>query len=496
MIYFAVSIGGGTIWAQDRPTTAAPRSAAPSDKKFVQPAKARLDDGEFNQAAQEALEQMRRDPDSAARARETARRRAIRSQPRPVERDFDWQSIAILVAGGAAIWIATMFGLGALLAVCIPRIPQSVDPTGHGKSRREIWLERFYLLVLSLGLLFFYASVPLVAAGLLAVTLALFVFFLAIRIIHFGVLYRGFWAFGNVLRCVLIGPGSDVLGIKAEADMHPRLFEALRAVADRLQTRPVDSVYLTPSSSIGVKEDGAGPFGLLGRRRRVLEIGISTLPLLSRDEFNSILAHEYGHFTHKDPFYSRFIFQVSASLATSLAVMKAAGGFLNYVNPFYWFWWLYLQSYTLLATGFSRSREFLADRRAAAAYGKETFISGLTKVAVDGTLFESTVYSNVQHQLSQGRAFNNAFDAFRQFRDGSEMALSRERFLDDLRKRRPKWFDTHPTFSERLAAVASLPDLPPTDQNEPAIELISDHQALEAELTRMLTSHINQLSYN
>jgi proline dehydrogenase len=59
------------------------------------------------------------------------------------------------------------------------------------------------------------------------------VFFLAIRIIHFGVLYRGFWAFGNVLRCVLIGPGGDVRGIKADSDKHPRLFDALRAIAER-----------------------------------------------------------------------------------------------------------------------------------------------------------------------------------------------------------------------------------------------------------------------
>ena len=148
----------------------------------------------------------------------------------------------------------------------------------------------------------------------------------------------------------------------------------------------------------------------------MLEIGISTLPFLTREEFKSILAHEYGHFSHKDTFYSRFIFQVSASLATSLAVMNAAGGILNYVNPFYWFWWLYLRAYTLLATGFSRSREFLADRRSAAAYGKQALVSGLTKVSVDGVLFESTVYSNVLHLLGQGKAFTNAFDAFRQFR--------------------------------------------------------------------------------
>jgi Zn-dependent protease with chaperone function/tetratricopeptide (TPR) repeat protein len=405
-----------------------------------------------------------------------------------------WQTIALAAVVGAAAWIAAMFALGAVLAACIPRVPVSVGATGPARSRREAWLERFYLVVLSLGLLAFYASVPVVALGLLAVTLALFGLMLAIRIIHFGVLYRGLWATGNVLRCALMGPRPGVMGIEATAEEHPRLLEVSRAVAERLQTRPVDALYLTPSSHIAVYQEGSGPFGLLGTRRRVLEVGISTLPLLTRGEFESILAHEYGHFSHRDPFYGRFIFQVSASLATSLAVMRAAGGVLNYVNPFFWFWWLYLRSYTLLAAGFSRSREFLADRRAVAAYGKQAFVSGLTKVSVDGALFESTIYANVQHLLTQGKVFINAFDAFRHFREETEAVQSRERLLESLRQSRPGWFDTHPTFAERLAAVDGFPDAAPPAESEPAISLLSDHQAVEAKLTEILTHAVFRLS--
>jgi len=418
---------------------------------------------------------------------------AIRHGAESDEATHFWQMIALAVVVAAAIWIAAMFALGAILAVSIPRIPESIGSTGSAQSRREVWLERFYLLVLSLGLVVFYASVPLVALGLLAVTLAVFGFFLVIRILHIGVLHRGLWATWNILRCALLGPSRGVVGIEATAAEHPRLFEASRAVAERLQTRPVDTVYLTPSSNISVKQEGAGPFGLLGKRQRVLEIGISTLPILSCDEFKSILAHEYGHFSHNDTFYGRFIFQVSASLASSLAVMNAAGGVLNYINPFYWFWWLYLRAYTLLSTGFSRSREFLADRRAALAYGKQAFVSGLTKVSVDGVLFDSTVYPSVRSLLSQGRAYANAFDVFRHVREQTEMVTSRERLLEEMRQTKPKWFDSHPTFSERLAAVADFPDVAPPGETDPAIDLLSDPRGLEAELTNILTSYMSQV---
>ena len=121
--------------------------------------------------------------------------------------------------------------------------------------------------MLSLGLLMFYASVPVVALGVLAVTLALFGLLLVVRVIHFGVLHRGLWATWHVLRCALMGPNREVLGIKATSAKHPWLFEASSAVAERLQTRPVDTIYLTPSSNIAVYQEGSGPFGLLGSDR-------------------------------------------------------------------------------------------------------------------------------------------------------------------------------------------------------------------------------------
>jgi Zn-dependent protease with chaperone function len=400
------------------------------------------------------------------------------------------QFTAFAVVGTAAGWILAMFAMGAILAIATPRVPRTCSLTGDAKSGRERWLERFYLLVLSLGLIVFYATVPLVTLGLLAITLALLVLMVAIRFLHLGILHRGFWASWNVLRCALMGDNREVLGIKATEEEHPRLFDALRNVAARLDTAPVDTVYLTPSSAISVRQEGSGPFGLLGRRKRVLEVGISTLPILTEGEFHSILAHEYGHFSHNDTFYSRFIFQVSSTLARSLAVMQMAGGFMNYVNPFYWFWWLYLRAYTLLATGFSRSREFLADRRSAAAYGKQAFVSGLTKVSVDGVLFESTIYANVEHLLAQGKAFSNAFDAFRSYRDEPDVAGSRERYLADLRGRKPKWFDTHPTFAERLSAIDAFPNTDAPLESAPAIELLNNPRDVEAKLTSLLTEAV------
>lgn len=387
-------------------------------------------------------------------------------------------------------WIGVMYGMGALLAICTPRTPAPQVFGGDAMSSGERWLQRFYLVILSLSLVVFYLSVPFVVLGLLAITLALFGIMLVLRILHIGILYRGLYATWGVLRSLFLGPGNDVLGIKAEAEKHPHLFRTLHEVADKLQTSPVDTVYLTPSSSIGVREAGKGPFGLF-RRQRVLEIGVSTLSVLTAAEFKSILAHEYAHFSHSDAFYTRFISQVSNSLAHSLAVMNAAAGGLNYVNPFYWLYWLYLRAYALLGAGFSRSREFLADRRAVQAYGRDTFVSGLRKVCVDGLLFDGSAFENVRSELGAGRAYVNVFDAFRQYRDLPEQSAAQAKVAEELHRAKPHWFDSHPTLSERMAAVNGFSTVQNAADSRPATDLLSDFCRVEEELTSLLTAYIH-----
>ena len=306
----------------------------------------------------------------------------------------------ITVVLGAASWLALMFLLGVLLAICIPRAPDPRVTATALRSAREVWLERFYLLVLSVSLLVFYLTVPAVSLALLAITMVLFIAMFFLRIVHIGILQRGFFASWGVIRSVFLGRFRVVQGIAVDEKSQPRLIGVLREVADKLETSPVDAAYLTPTAQICVYEMGSGPFGLF-RRRRVMEIGIPAFSQLTQSEFESVIAHEYGHFTHRDAFYTQFISQVTGLLTYSMDVMNAAGGVLTYVNPFYWFYWFYLRAYTLLAAGFSRSREFLADRRAVVAFGKDAFVSGFTKMSVDGGLYQRTVFGNIRRELSQ-----------------------------------------------------------------------------------------------
>jgi Zn-dependent protease with chaperone function len=367
------------------------------------------------------------------------------------------------------------------------------------RSQHESSVAKLYMLTLMLGLVLFYAAIPFVVAGLLAATgLLLYLIFHAGRIpikLVVPIVVGGGGMAWAVLKSVFARPGQGGFGLQKTAADCPRLHTTLAEVARRVDTDPVDQVYVAPGSAIGVHREGRGPFGIFGVKRRVLTLGLSTMRFLTVSELQSILAHEYAHFSHRDTFYSRFIYQVTMSIEQALEGMGQSGGRLNYVNPFFWFLYLYHKSYGLLAAGFSRSREFLADRMAASLYGSDVFGSALSKVCTDGTLFEMTIYGKINQLLEQDKAFINMYEAFRAYRDEQLSAQDRDELYRKLLEEKESLFASHPTFRERIEAVASLPRATHPDAT-PALELFENKEEVEKELTEFLTAylyHVHQL---
>ncbi|HEY7158177.1 MAG TPA: M48 family metalloprotease [Gemmataceae bacterium] len=408
-------------------------------------------------------------------------------------------------AGFYALWMLSMSVVGVLLAGRTRgnralQLLQSPDELIAGgqvrRTRNESWLSRFYAVTLFASLILFYLSLPFLIVGLLAGTgLLLYLIFLLPRIpVKLIVLIvvvglGGAWA---VLKSIFARPGKGSFGLPKTSEECPRIYQMLTDVAQRVDTEPVHEVYLAPGSAIGVHQEGRGPFGLFGVKRRVLTLGVSTLRFLTIGELQAILAHEYAHFSHQDTFYSRFIYQVTLSIQEAVNGMGQTGGWYNYINPFYWFLILYHKAYSLLSAGFSRSREFLADRMAAGLYGSDVFASALTKVCTDGTLFEMTMYNSISELLAENKSFINMYEAFRNFRDEQLDGKARDELYQKLLDEKESLFASHPTFGERIAAVKVLPPASQTD-SAPALTLCDNAEEIEKELTDFLTGYMYHL---
>src|SRR5262249_791780 len=161
-----------------------------------------------------------------------------------------------------------------------------------------------YTAALFAGLVVFYASIPFLAVGMLALTgLLLWGMFQLPRIsikLVLLVLIAGIGGAWAMFKCLFAKPARGAFGLQKSADAFPCLHGLLAEVDQKVDTQPVDQLYLAPGSSIGVHQEGRGPFGLFGVKQRVLTLGLSTMQFLTVDELKSILAHEYAHFSHRD----------------------------------------------------------------------------------------------------------------------------------------------------------------------------------------------------
>ena len=454
---------------------------------------ARKERDQTQRAEDRQREQSRREAEDRHNQAMMAANAAAAERPWRIMR---WIGIAALAFFGFyAVVMALMAVLGVVLArrsdgILHRELLETSDLVDNGKvvrSTHELKTGWFYLGIMLAALVLFYLSLPIVFTGLLVVFLPL-VFFARTR--SNSLIYATGGSIGAVFKAALARPRISNFGKQLEPEDAPKLFRAIDEVAERVDTEPPDEVWLSPGCEFSVYQIGRGPFGAFGGKRRVLTVGLCVMNFLTVAEFKSILAHEFAHFSHADTFWSRFLYQVTLSLNVASYEMARTGGFITYVNPFYWFFRLYGKSYNLLSAGFSRSREYLADRMACLLYGSDVFTSALRKVCTDGSHFETVIYDNIRKLLRDGKSFVNMYLAFRQHREKNMSPDKIKKLHKELLDRPKSLFASHPTFAERAEAAKSIPPAK-VKQSPTSLKLFEDAEKMEREMTDYLTEKMS-----
>jgi Zn-dependent protease with chaperone function len=456
-------------------------------------------------AAQRKSEADRKKAEEAKRAAEEQRRKAEeqRRNAPGFWTHLGWWTFGFSLFYGTIMglmclagWLLARRTHGQYAALLKEAPPKSMSASGQvARTVDEMRLGRFYLIALIAALVLFYLSLPFVLFGLLLVflmTLGLSFFVnrnSGAADVHTALLRASGGGMTAIFKATFARTGTGGFGKEKDREDCPKLFAAIDEVARNVDTEPPDELWLSPGADFWVRQEGRGPFGVFGSRKRVLTIGMCVLDVLTVSELKAILAHEFAHFSHADTHWNRFLFQVTLSLRTAMREMARTGGVLTYGNPFYWFFWLYSKSYSMLSAGFSRSREFLADRMACAQYGSNVFTTGLRKVCTDGSYFEMTIYQNIARLLKQKKAFVNMYVAFRKHRDEGLTESERRKLHKKLLADEPSMFASHPTFQERSDASKPLPPAVKTE-NAPALSLFEKAEEVEKEMTDFLTEAV------
>jgi Zn-dependent protease with chaperone function len=384
---------------------------------------------------------------------------------------------ALFTFGGWGLLLLALTGAGISLSHATLRHAEAWSSSPEAAARSAS-LRTVYRGILFVCCAIYYVSLPLVlvvviggAAGLI------YVMFEAGHVPIKLVLILVLMAFATtvaVIKSLFWRPTEQDPGIKVDLSREPNLRSTLEEVAGRIGTRPVDTVYMTPSTDIAVFERARG--------ERCLLLGAAVLDGMPVRSFKAILAHEYGHFSNRDTAGGGFALRVRRSLLLFI-VGLAQSGHASPWNPAWWFAKGFYLLFLRISQGASRLQEILADRRAAEAYGGEAFASGLRHVIDRSVRFDGRLNEEVNRALKAKAPLQNLWVAPEPI---ATDAVEEE--VEKAMNREPSPYDSHPAPRDRIRWIERTPAAQDASDSKSAMvwDLFADRSLHEREMTLLI----------
>jgi Zn-dependent protease with chaperone function len=405
-----------------------------------------------------------------------------------VQRGIRWGEITL------AVWLVAM-GLLFLTGLALSRltlasIARTAGMAKFEMSRGEKLVRRVYRLVIQVCGVYYYLSIPILmliflglAAGLVYVILSSEV--ISIRFTLFVALAILFTLY-SLIRCLFVRtqdrePG----GHRLEESEAPYFWQLVREVARRIETRPVDAIYITTDTSISVLERGGMLQKMRGNGKRCLVVGLGVLEGMDQGQLRAILAHEYGHFVNRDTAGGGLANQVELSML-QMAKGLAGRGVAGWFNPAWLFVTNYHRVYLRIILGASRLQEILADRYAALCYGAENLKEGLTHVIRQDLAFDMQVNLEVNQAKTEHRGLQNLYQLPPlPAQDQIEVKFQ------EIMRRVTGPYESHPAPAERFSYIKGIATNAMFEEDHrPAGDLIPDLTRLQQEMTARIEKNL------
>ncbi|MER5932954.1 M48 family metalloprotease [Streptomyces sp. NPDC002054] len=311
-----------------------------------------------------------------------------------------------------------------------------------------------------------------------------------------------------MLRTPKSGPAP---GVRVTEQQEPRLWAAVRELADQVGTRAPDEIVLVDEVNAAVSEDARllGLLGLLGGKR-TLYLGVPLMTGLDETQLRAVLGHELGHYSNSDTRMMPLIVRGRAQLVRTIAHFheradkkvaketakqeKAAEkriakgkkakevdttGVGSTYRAMAKIYTAYGNFYLRATRSADRRQEFAADLTAARICGRDAYASALRELNALGPAH--TFYLDSYATLGVGAGLLPRPGQF--FGGFGALLAARAEELDELRDDLPtepaSAYDSHPPLAERVARIEALPDDGRTTGTAgPALALLSDPAGL------------------
>ncbi len=227
----------------------------------------------------------------------------------------------------------------------------------------------------------------------------------------------------------------------------PKLFAALDEVCGALQAPAFSHVLITDEYNASVYQHPR--LGLFGGYVSYLMLGLPLMEALSPAQYRAVLAHEIGHLSRNHNRFSGWIYRVQNTWRQMLRTLIAERhGGVSLFLPFFQWYSPYFAAYSFVLR---RGNEYEADRCAAQVSGAETAAQTLISVDVKANAFQQH-WSKLMEGAKTERSLPNGL--YSRLQESFREPAPREvQWYEDALEERSDLLDTHPSLSERLAAL-------------------------------------------
>ncbi|HEV2664635.1 MAG TPA: tetratricopeptide repeat protein [Blastocatellia bacterium] len=399
---------------------------------------------------------------------------------------------SLYLVGAWVVGLVALFALGKLFSNLTLRSIEEADPNG-ATGAKEISLRSRYKRLINVAGVYYYVSLPVVIFLVLTVAGSiLYGFFMIGRIpvkLALIVVVAAVVTIYKMIRSLFVKIESEDPGRALKAEEAPGLWALTREVAQAIGTRPIDEIRVTPGCDLAVYEKGGFREKLQDRAMRVLILGCGALNGMRQNAFRAVLAHEYGHFSHRDTAGGDVALRVEQDM-TKFAYAMALAGQAVWWNIAFQFLRVYHFIFRRITHGATRLQEVLADRVAAQKYGAESFEEGLRHVIRREVEFNSVASKEIEEAAQARRDLKNLY----------QLQVSPESFdqqmietkIEDIITRPTTEDDTHPSPIDRFRLAQRIVCNNPTSSNAMVWDLFASRESLTAEMSKLIDDRVKE----
>jgi hypothetical protein len=253
-------------------------------------------------------------------------------------------------------------------------------------------------------------------------------------------------------------------GVPITTEEQPLFWVEVYRVAEGLELRPPDELFLFADATVSVSEDRTW-LGLRPGVRR-LHLGLPLLAGLTQRELRAVIAHEFwrcwGPFS-----LARVIYrgqEIIGRVADRVGEDSRAGRIIGRICRLY------------LAVSHPVTREFgfEADRLSADFAGNNATAAALAELEVLGKAWAGFVDGYAGPAAAAGRRPEDLFAGFTRFLNEPGRRAQLAASADQIGSPEGSAYRSQPLLEDRLAAIASLPEDDIHDKSGPALGAVRD----------------------